>query len=368
MFLLQQYILNSLFFSTIAASSILTVLIWITQSLRFWKLIAQQGVSFIDFFSTFIYLLPNVFMVSIPFGFLVATILTYYRLINDHEREVIASFGASDLFFISPCFKLGIILSLVLYTFSLFFLPLSFRAFREKENHLRFFLTPSLVIPGNFTQIGKKMVYAEKQKSENAFEKIIIYDESNPDEKKTLTGESAYIEKTNEGTSLVLFNGTYQKIEKGKKIPFFLQFTRYTVDLANQKFGGPQQKIHEKTLYELIYPDEELQPDEELPENLNRLYRKELLYRFLFPFLPITYALLISLLLLKMPLRRKGKWISALWALAAALLVQLLVLISLNPKVPTLFIILSILVLASPLGVWIYEFLKEKTELLTKSD
>lgn len=349
MFLLQQYIFSSLVRATLSIGGILTAIIWLTQSLRFWGFVAYKGVTIWEFISSFSFLLPSVLMLSLPFGFLLGILWVYYHLIHDHEREAISCCGVSDLFFVVPCLALSLILSVFLYSVSFLILPLSSQYLHKREVQLKDTFTSSLLSPGRFVSFHQATIYAKKQAGDNIFEGILIHDARTPKRPRTICGERAAITKTESGSHITVQNGMLIETPPPPKKASILVFREYTFDIQPSQSGKHGKRIHENTLYELLNPHERMSVDKK------RLFWAEAQQRFILPFLPITYAALASFVLFRIPVRRRGRWKGAFFAFLSALVIQIMVMVGMHPVMPPFLSYVTYGLLFAPFALWVYD-------------
>lgn len=330
------------------------MLTWLTQSLRFWEFIAYRGTSFNEFASFFIYLLPNIFMVSFPFSILLSVILLCYKIINDNEKEIISCCGVGDTFFAYPCFLIGALGSALLYFISIELLPTSFQIFREKELMLKHKFAPAGILPGQFVTLGKRTIYAKSRIGNETLYNVIIFDATDSRKHQTTFGECAKILTYHGSTKLLIYNGAHQEFPKNnkEKKPSLVQFKEYTIDIENKKAAGGK-KLHESSITELI------NPPNGISKETHKFYKSELLYRLIFPLMPLVYTLLASYVMLSSTMRRRGKFIPVIIAIATALFIQLAVLAGVHPKMPPFMFAISIIILLAPAIIWFYKAYEE---------
>nr|WP_236865819.1 LptF/LptG family permease [Candidatus Hydrogenosomobacter endosymbioticus] len=356
MVLFQKYISRSIIFATLGISCILTTIIWMTQSFRFCSLIAYSGISFSDFLSFFIFLLPNVMMIALPFGFLLAILFVYYKIINDHEMEAALCCGVAGSFFAYPCFAIAVFMVGFLYSISLFLLPISFQEFKKKEREIRSNIAPSILAPKQFIRINGRTIYVSERDAGNVFKNIIVYDESDPKKRTLITGKKASTEASADGgINFVITNGTHQEITIDRSAqPFFLKFKRYTVNLEPRKDFLVEKKPHESFIHELIL-NRNGGDDEK-----KRVYDAEILYRIVFPLMPIIFALVSVFVFLKTSAQRKNKWKQPLMATSMVMLFETVILFGLYKFSNPLFSFIMVFAMLFPVIIWLYELFREE--------
>ena len=134
---LTRYIFSQLFFTVLAAIILLTCIMWLAQSLRYIDFIANKGVPILLFLEMILYLLPNLIVIVVPIAVLIGVLFIYNKLITDHELVVMQASGMSYWQLAKPVIAIGILFTFILYLFTFFFLPFSFRKYRDISLTLR---------------------------------------------------------------------------------------------------------------------------------------------------------------------------------------------------------------------------------------
>lgn len=345
MYLFQWYILKSLFFTTLGIDAILTGIIWLTQSLRFWKVLAYQGLPFREVAYLLIYLLPNIILVTFPIGFLIAVLWRYVRLMQDNELIVIRNCGVKAWFLAKPCFVLGGLFSAMLFFFSLYLAPRTLHTMKEKEHYLRDYLTPAVISPGLFLEINGRMLYVHSQQGPSLFRGIIIHDARHPQKQETITGQHAHIIQHDKGLRIVIHEGTHQQIPHlPDKAPSLLKFKQYTLSLNPSKSSQRPRKLQEQTIDTLIH-------DLNKPP-LRQSILKEIQQRILFPLLPIIYGAWACFVLLYQPFQRRRTYGFILLILGGVALLQVCLLSGLHPTMPEEVLYITYGLCIFPLLLW----------------
>jgi lipopolysaccharide export system permease protein len=294
---LSRYIFGQLFFTILAITLVLTSIMWLAQSLRYIDFIANKGIPFLLFFEMILYLLPNLVVIVIPIAVLIGVLFTYNKLITDHELVVMQASGLGYWQLAKPAILISLLFTFIICIFTLYFLPFSFRNYRDITVALREKSLTSLVQVGQFSTFGKYTVYARSQDSQGNFLGILIYDGSQ--EKKTILfmAEKGVVFNKEEGGRLRLINGNRQEkdLETGK--PSILYFDRYIIEAkdnsASEEKGGRFLRAYERSIGDLLNPTETLSPSVRL-EFISAAHQRLLspLYAFVFGLLSVCAMIL----------------------------------------------------------------------------
>jgi lipopolysaccharide export system permease protein len=313
--ILKSYFFRRLLFFTATSTLALTGVIWLAQSLRFVELIVAHGISLGQFFYFIFFLIPDLLILSLPIAFLISVLLTYHRLIADHELMVMCSIGCSQRFLIAPVLRVGGLLALFVALLTLYVLPLSFQKFRQLELNLRHSYSSAMVLPGEFTTLGSVTFYAAQRDEQGVLKGLFIYDRRTPDKPVVISAEEGLCLSEAGTIRFVLKKGTRQEIPLHAP-PSLLQFDAYTLQLKLPPPSSSRQpKVYEMSLSDLWWPAAEV------PQAEHGKLRAEAHQRLLAPFYSLSFGVLAAFFLLN----AKGDRRSSLFPILSSVLVCTLI-------------------------------------------
>ena len=116
--IVDKYILRQLVvgFTLILVS--LTILIWLTQSLKMIDMIVTKGVSVGIFLEMTILVLPNFLQILMPLALFAVTLFTFIRMQSDKELMVLKAVGMSGKQLMKPVLMMAGVLTVVGYILS----------------------------------------------------------------------------------------------------------------------------------------------------------------------------------------------------------------------------------------------------------
>jgi lipopolysaccharide export system permease protein len=291
----QKYILkhNLQYFLLIA--TILICLVWFSKTVVFLHLITQNGISIKQFLLLFILIFPWILSYILPFSLLAANILAINNLQQNSEVTVLKSSSVSNLNLAKPIILLGLLISLISYSISFYFMPYANRQLKLFKNNLQENYSNISLQSGVFENIKNITIYVKKREKDDLFG-LFIYDQSKPDYAITITAKDAKINTSNNSLSLILNNGTLQKFNPNNEKTEILYFQQYLFNL-NENENIKNQYIHfkpkERYFHELIYPEHNL------PQEYLAILNAEVHQRLIFPITPLIFSLLSAIFLLK---------------------------------------------------------------------
>jgi len=228
------YIFRQLAWATALVCIGLTCVIWLTQSLRFVDLIVNRGLELTAFVSLTLHLLPTYLVVVIPIAFFAALLFTYNKLAADSELVVFRAAGLPPRTLAAPGLALALVLMTICYSMTLYFLPSSYREFKDLQFLFRHNYSAVLLKEGVFNSLGKGLtVYVRERASNGELFGILMHDSRDAKQSVTIMAEHGKFVRTDTGPKVILITGNRQEIDAKTSRLQLLYFDRYTVDLGN---------------------------------------------------------------------------------------------------------------------------------------
>ena len=253
---ISRYMMRQLVAGVIFASLGLSGIIWLTQSLRFVEAIVNRGLSAEDFFYLTILLLPNFLTIVLPISLFIVVIFVYSKMNGDRELVILRAAGVSPLAIARPAIYLGLAVTVIGYSLSLYFTPLSYRGFRIMQWEIRHSLAHMVMREGAFNLFSDDItVYIRERTGKNELLDILVHD--GRDKKKPITylAKRGLLMETPTGARVVMFHGNRQEIDrKAPKKSSTLYFDQYNLDLSaiNRNIGERFREARERAIGELL--------------------------------------------------------------------------------------------------------------------
>ena len=258
---ITRYILTQLFTAMVFVSLGLTLAVWLSQSLRWIGYIVNRGLPATTFLSFVALLLPSFLGVVLPIAAFCAVLFIYHKLIMDSELVVMRAAGLSQLQLARPALLLVVFVMIAGYSITLYFLPVSYREFKDLQNSIRNDFSAVLLQEGTFNSISDGItVYVRSRSSDGELRGILVHDNRNPSKPVTMMAERGALVMSEYGPRVVMVNGNRQQVERESGKLSLLYFDRYTVELAqlqgtaNTRWREPRERF----LPELLFPSSDL--------------------------------------------------------------------------------------------------------------
>jgi len=256
----NKYILMQLFTGMILVTAGLTCIIWLTQSLRLVEMIVNRGISTGTFFLLNLLLLPNFLTIVLPVALFIIVVFVYSKLISDRELVVMRASGQSQIGLSVPAISITLGVVAVGYALNLFFLPQSYKMFRDMQWEVLDSYSHVLLQEGAFNEISKNItVYVRERSSDGQLHGILVHDGRNPDRPVTHLAERGALVEGQSGSRVVMFNGNRQIVDKDTHQLSILYFDRYIFEMerSNQSITGRYREARERSVYELFHLEED---------------------------------------------------------------------------------------------------------------
>jgi lipopolysaccharide export LptBFGC system permease protein LptF len=206
------------------------LIIWITQAVRLFDLISENGNSIGTYFLYILSTLPKIVSRISIIIFFISFVVTIAKFEDNNELKALWFSGVDKKKFIYYLIKFSILLVFVLILVRLFIVPYF-------SNFSRYLLLNSgigsiapLIKYNNFNNPLKKItIYVGKKNQINELEDIILF-ENNAEKSKTIIAKSGVIINENNKNLLVLINGSIHEENNNRKISI-IDFDKITLDL-----------------------------------------------------------------------------------------------------------------------------------------
>jgi lipopolysaccharide export system permease protein len=230
--LYTKYIIKNLFYQFVAITLTLTIIVWITQSMRIVDLIVNKGISILDFLKITGLLLPYLIFIIMPASLFLAGIALIYKFSIDKELMILKNIGLSNFQIIHPILYFSVIITLLSYLISFYFLPLSYVKFKNLQMYFRSHYASILLEEGVFNaQVSNLTVFVDKKIDNNNYEGILVYDNRNLNKPKVIFAHRGRILNSTTDPSFELHNGTHQEKSIKNGNISLLYFDKYSLNL-----------------------------------------------------------------------------------------------------------------------------------------
>src|SRR5450830_1628520 len=231
---ISRYIFRTTFGAFLIVLVSLTALIWVTQALRDFDLMTNQGQTILVFVGITGMIIPLLILVIAPIALLIAVAHVLNKLSTDSEIIVMNASGMSPWLLFRAFMAVAVVVSLIVCVISAYFAPKGLRMLRDWLTEVRANVVSTIVQPGHFTSIegGSVTIYIRERRNNGQLVGIFLEDRRHPNERITVLSEVGELLDNDNGTFLILQKGTVQRQEAKDPDPKMVLFDRYAFDLA----------------------------------------------------------------------------------------------------------------------------------------
>jgi lipopolysaccharide export system permease protein len=293
--LIERYIFRKIASSFVLIFIALGAMVWLSQALREFDLVTAQGQNVWTFLQVSALLLPVLISIICPVALLIAVIYCLNQLNSESELAVINASGASQSTLLKPVLAIGLLTMVFVGSMSLYFAPLSVRAWQELITNVRGNILTAIMRDGQFMTIAGGLTFHMRDRApDGSFSGIFLSDDREAETTVTYLAERGAILENPLGLFLIMSNGTIQQRNKLDQSISMIEFSSYAFDLSSFSSSGavPELRPSARSTAYLINPD----PDDRYYRQFPGKYRAELhdrlsspLYALMFAVLPLAF-------------------------------------------------------------------------------
>ncbi|PLX39648.1 MAG: LPS export ABC transporter permease LptF [Hyphomicrobiales bacterium] len=311
--LIERYILARVGVSFVVVLVTLIGVVYMTQALRRLDLVTAKGQTVFLFLKITFLAIPSLALIVAPFALAIAVVTVLNQLNSESELVVINAAGASPSILLRPLMAVGVAVGIVAFLLAHWIGPAGLRALRAETTQIRADLVANIIKPGRFIEIDDNLTFHIRDRlGDGSLAGLLLDDRRNPEESFAYLAERGEVLRALDRTLILMHEGTIQRRTPSGEISI-VEFQSYGFDLTSlmPAASNPVYKSTERSFSELINPD----PDDGYAQaNLGRL-RSELHDRFMQPFYPIVFVLVVLVFLGEARTTRQSRGLGVLAAL-----------------------------------------------------
>jgi lipopolysaccharide export system permease protein len=302
----ERYILAGLAKAMAAVLLVTVSVVCLVRSIEFINYIVNHGLSVAVYLYLIVLLMPSLMLLVLPIALFLSVLFVYGRLSQDSEILAMRACGLSLKALSRPACIVAAATIALAFSMSLYFIPLSFKEFKDIEYFVRFRLANMVIREGQFNRLGDKItVYMRERSGDGVLVGVLIQDDRDPKKSVTVVAERAVLTRAGDLYKIGLEQGNIQDFERATQKVTVVYFDRYVleVDSAELDGGGRRERgIAERHIGELLDPPTATRRDLELrgkalAEGHQRLSS---------PFLALTYTAIALATLFVGSFNRRG--------------------------------------------------------------
>lgn len=371
MLILSRYLLKTTAWTTMIVTLVLTLVIWLTQSLRLLDFIINGGAPISLFGSMLLLTVPKFLEVIMPVSLALGIIYSLNKFSGDSELVVMQNVGASPVRLGTGIFAFSLFIALFMLALSGWITPKANRELTELRGIVKSDYSLGLLRPGVFNVVGNDTtIYIADRSNLEDLTGIFIHFTKKGEPPTTITAQHGGLMTKDKKPYLVVFDGMRQQFNNRTGTAETLRFERYSVDLTS--LIGSNAAVY----------------DDPSDRNLDVLLRQrfdgatdhlisaEIHSRFSKPLLTLAFALLATVPYLVGHYNRRGQSVRVTTTIVSVLVLQCIYLGAVNMidknmagllalyGIPLATIIVLVMVLLDKKSLAVVEWLKGGKERL----
>lgn len=325
----NRYLFKQLFWATLFITIVLTLVILLTQSLRFLELVIESSASSSTFFTLTFFAMPRFLEIIVPIALLAAILFIYNKLTLESEITVMRASGSSPMDLAKPALVLALICSFFMFFITMWAAPTALSNMQKLRQVVKAQYSTALFREGVFNTLKNGLTVYIKNRNGSEMYGLFIHDARPVNENPVLiTAHKGIAQATQNGQRILIYDGTRQSLDKDSGILSRLDFKQYSLDIPDTT--GPISKRwrepDERTFAELFHPDTKNSAD---VRNM-REFTVEIHRRITNPLLVFSFAVVGLGALILGPVNRRGQGKRIVMAIGLIIVLQSLYLATFN--------------------------------------
>lgn len=320
--LTTRYLFKNLFSVTVFVTITLTLVIWLTQSLKILELVANSDAPPSLFLKLVALTLPRFMEVILPLALVTGVLFTYNKMIMDNELVVMRACGLDQFALSRPALMLCAAFMVIIVSITCFLSPLSQGEMKKLRRDIKAQYSAFLLREGVFNTFSNDLtVYVRERDAAGDLLGLMIHDRRDTDKPPvTVTAKRGRIFMNGEEPNILVYDGMRQQMDPASNVVSRLFFSRYTIEIKGLE-GERQERWRdsgERTLPELFKPDMNDKRDRKYAD----AFKAEGHLRLLAPFNALGFTLVSLACILLGPFNRRGQGKKVLMAVVIVVALQ----------------------------------------------
>jgi lipopolysaccharide export system permease protein len=305
--LMTRYLMKNLITATVFIALTLTMVVWLTQSLKLLELVASSDAPPLLFIKMVLLTLPRFLEIILPVALVTAILFVYNRLIMDNELIVLRSCGFDQYALARPALLLAGAMAIILMAMTTYFSPVSYTGMLALKQEIKAKYSSFLLREGVFNTFGKDLtVYLQRRQANGDLTGLMIHDTRDKTKPPvTITAKRGQIVMDSGIPNIIVYDGMRQQMDEASGVVTKLYFARYTIEIKGFENDSPNRwrKPEERTLVQLFHPD--LSDKRDVANRA--VFMAEASNRILSPLNALGFALVALSAILLGPFNRRGQ-------------------------------------------------------------
>jgi lipopolysaccharide export system permease protein len=292
----DKYVLKLLSVSTFVTALSLTLIILLTQSIRFLELVISSDASIVYFLVMMGLAIPKFLEAILPLAFAIGTIYTTHKMVQDRESIIMTAAGASITTLGRGFFIFAFVMMIVQFVMSAWVSPLAVEQLQKTRGDVQSHYATLMFREGVFNNISKGLTaFVETRRGNNELLNLMIHDTRgslNEGKDTTIIAKRGIVNITDDKQQLLVYNGTQYQADQNSGNISRLDFSQYTLDIPTQKNTvGVRWKEPDERTFEKLFISKETGHPRDISKNDE--FVAEIHKRITTPFLYLGFTIMV---------------------------------------------------------------------------
>lgn len=287
---------------------VLVALFWINRAVLLFDRLIGDGQSALVFLEFTVLGLPRLITTVLPIAAFAGAAYVTNRMTTEAELTVLQATGSGPWRLARPVFVYGLCVGLMLSTLSHFLVPLAQGQLTQRESEISQNVTARLLTEGTFLHPTRNVTfYTGRITADGVLQDVFLSDQRNAEKSVIYTAAEAYLVRGGDGTTLIMVNGSAQRLDRSRNQLSTARFRDFSFDisaLVDESAARPQ-SLHALTTPGLLSGFAQVEARTGAPYNL---IVEEVHSRFAQPLFAIIAAMIGFSTLLVGGYSRFGVW------------------------------------------------------------
>jgi len=292
----------------------ISLIVWVIQAVNFLDIVTEDGHGFKVYFLYTLLSLPKIFSKILPFIYFISLFYIILKYENENELIIFWTIGIKKIEFVNVLLKFSIFYLILQLLFTTYIVPTTLDKARSYIRGSNVDLFSSIIQEKKFIDAVKNLtIFVEEKDNKENLKNIFLKEKIAKNESQTIIAKEGKIEKYDNKSTLLLFDGKIINNNKNKISSF--EFSKTEINLS--KFTTKtttHPKIQEIRTHDVlaclaklknfnnVYISNIFLNNRKLnnciPENLKDIFQ-EIFKRLISPFYLMTLSLIACLIIIK---------------------------------------------------------------------
>lgn len=257
---IPQIIYTELIPPSLITLLVLTFVVFTREFGRLAEMLIRKSSDVTTILQIILSLLPSILIFTVPFSFLIGTLIAFNRLNSDSEIIAMRANGISTYQMLTPVLKAGVLVSTITFILTLFLLPLGNWSLYQIRHQVGLRPAQSEIAPRVFNEDfpGVILYVNDIELRSSTWQGVLLADSEGLSEKRIILSQKAYpvFGQDNRKVQLHFENGlVYTVTPKSPEKDSLATFHTLDIPISSAQFGPPTirpKRSKEKSIFELI--------------------------------------------------------------------------------------------------------------------